>query len=49
LSGRLRDQLHLASQVVDASDQAQDYLLTIAAGEVLGTEVVVFDAFFQLW
>jgi hypothetical protein len=39
LSRGLWDQLNLASQFVDPSDQAQDDLLTIAPGEVGGPEI----------
>src|SRR5271165_4477921 len=47
LSGGLRDQLDLASQIIDPSYQAQDDLLTVTTGEVAGTEVLVLDAVFE--
>ena len=38
LSGGLGDQLDLAAQIIDASNQAQDDLLAVTASEVAGAE-----------
>ena len=32
-----------AAQIVDPSDQAQDHLVAVAASEVSGTEIFVFN------
>src|SRR6267142_2423054 len=47
LSGGLRDQLDLASQIIDPSYQAQNDLLAVTASEVAGTELLVLDAVFE--
>ena len=46
-SGGLRDQLNLATQVIDPSYQAQDDLLAVAASEVVGAEIFVFAAILE--
>jgi hypothetical protein len=44
--GGLRVQLDLTAQIIDPSDQAQEYLFAVTAGEVAGTDVLVLDAVF---
>ena len=46
-SGGLRDELDLATQIIYASDQAQDHLLAVTVREVAGAEVLVRDAVFE--
>ena len=45
--GGLRGDLNLTAQVIEASHEAQNRLGAIAAREVLGTEVCVFDTIFE--
>jgi hypothetical protein len=42
-SGSLSDQLYFAAEVIESPDQALDRLGTIAASEVIGSKVYVFD------
>ena len=46
-SSCLTDQLNLATEVVQASHEALDRLGAIAAREMVGTEILVFDAVFE--
>src|ERR1700722_3946938 len=46
-SGGQWGELHLTTQVVDASDQALDHLAAVAASEVAGAEIFVFNAVFE--
>jgi hypothetical protein len=46
-SSDLRGELDLATQVIEAADQALNGFALVAAREVLCTEFSIFDAIFQ--